>query len=185
MLAFTEGRIETHVGRDPNDRLRQAVLPPGKGARYAATNYKLMATLDGGNASVLRFALETGRTHQIRVHAKHLGHPLVGDATYNGTRICCGPQNKRRQRLYNDIFENILPRPALHAASLALDHPVTQERIMTRSALPADMVQVIEMLGGDAAAIDEQLMGGDPHQKQTNVAASRFDETGGVVVLQR
>lgn len=150
--------------------------------RYAATNYKLMATLDDGNASVLRFALETGRTHQIRVHAKHLGHPLIGDATYNGTRIMCGPQNKQRQRLYNDIFENVLPRPALHAASLALEHPVTEAWVMTRSALPTDMARVIEMLGGNAAAIDQQLMSGDPHEKQTNVASSWFDETGGVVL---
>ena len=59
------GRIETQLGRDPGDRLRQAVLPPGKTTRYAATNYNLLATLDNGNASVLRFALETGRTHQV------------------------------------------------------------------------------------------------------------------------
>jgi 23S rRNA-/tRNA-specific pseudouridylate synthase len=59
------GRIETQVGRDPGDRLRQAVLPPGKATRYAATNYTVLASLDNGNLSVLRFALETGRTHQV------------------------------------------------------------------------------------------------------------------------
>ena len=106
---------------------------------------------------------------QIRVHAKHLVHPLLGDETYNGARICYGPQNTQRQRLYNDIFANILPRPALHAASLALDHPLTEERIQTRSLLPDDMTEVIELLGGDAAAIDAQLYSGSPHEKQPNV----------------
>ena len=154
------GRIATHIGRDPNERLRQAVLPEGSSTRHAASNYAVLATLDDGHASVVRFSLETGRTHQIRVHARHIGHPLLGDATYNGAKICRGPQNARRQKLYAGLFGETLTRPALHAASLALAHPRTGETSLTRSPLPDDMVAVIEALGGDPAAVDAALMEG-------------------------
>lgn len=110
------------------------------------------------------------------MHSRHLGHPLLGDEMYNGARICRGPQNAQRQRLYNDIFANVLVRPALHAASLALDHPRTQERIHTRSALPADMAQVIEMLGGDTASIEARLMSGSPHEKQADACGLGTDK---------
>lgn len=95
---------------------------------------------------------------------------------YNGARICRGPQNTQRQRLFNDIFANVLPRPALHAASLALDHPRTGERIHIRSPLPKDMAQVIEALGGDPAEIEGQLMSGSPHEKQPDVYAALGDD---------
>ena len=96
---------------------------------------------------------------EIRVHAKHLGHPLVGDVTYGGTRVCCGPQTPARLKFFAELFGETLTRPALHAASLAIDHPVTLERIVTRSPLPGDMVAAITMLGGDPAAIDAEVAG--------------------------
>ena len=100
------------------------------------------------------------RTHQSRVHARHIGHPLLGDATYHGAKSCRGPQNARRQKLYAGLFGETLTRPALHAASLALAHPRTGETSLTRSPLPDDMVAAIEALGGDPAAVDAALMEG-------------------------
>ena len=78
----SKGRIEAPIGRDPRDRLSMARRPGG--GRFAASNYEVIATLANGNASLVEWRLETGRTHQIRVHARHIGHPILGDDTYGG-----------------------------------------------------------------------------------------------------
>ena len=103
------------------------------------------------------YAVSNGPVAEIRVHARHLGHPLVGDATYGGIQVCCGPQTPARRKFFAELFGETLTRPALHAASLAIDHPVTLERIAVRSPIPADMAAAITLLGGDPAAIDAEL----------------------------
>src|SRR5690606_30153532 len=82
------GRIETSLGRDPRDRKKMAVVPPERG-KLAVTHYETVEALS--YTALVAFRLETGRTHQIRVHARHIGHPVLGDATYGGTTLRYGP----------------------------------------------------------------------------------------------
>jgi len=124
----SKGRIEAPIGRDPRDRLRMAVTP-GSG-RFAASNYEVIATLAGGNASLVEWRLETGRTHQIRVHAKHIGHPILGDDTYGGGGGAA--MNALSRRGVFDVKEAkaliaSLDRPMLHARTLGFTHPRTGE----------------------------------------------------------
>jgi 23S rRNA pseudouridine1911/1915/1917 synthase len=109
-------RVEAAIGRDPRNRLRMAVVNTGK---PAATVFELLESGDAGCA--LRCTLETGRTHQIRVHAAHIGHPLVADALYGGAPAAG------------------LERQALHAFRLAFAHPVTGASLAFHAPLPADL----------------------------------------------
>lgn len=128
------GRISTDIGRSPSDRLKMAVLPEGRG-KAAITDYETLVRY-GGEYTLCRFTLQTGRTHQIRVHAKYMGHPVVGDPLYGS----------RRQR-----FE--LKGQLLHAYELELTHPATGERMCFRAPLPVYFSEVLETLarqyGGD------------------------------------
>ncbi len=135
-----EGRIEAPVGRDPRDRRRMAVVP---GGRPAATRYRTLET--GGWASLLECSLETGRTHQIRVHLRQIGHPVVGDETYGGgpTRALNAPPAARR--LAREATGGLL-RPALHAFRLAFSHPVSESPIALESPLPEDLLRVLTRL---------------------------------------
>jgi 23S rRNA pseudouridine1911/1915/1917 synthase len=134
------GRIAEPVGRHPKDRKRMAVTPKG---RVAATNYRVLQGF--GWATYVECRLETGRTHQIRVHMSHLGHPLLGDATYGGgaRRVLNLPESARR--LAREIVET-MPRQALHAARLAFSHPATGERLALEAPLPADFSAALDRL---------------------------------------
>lgn len=136
------GRIETALGRDPRDRKRMAVVRPAQG-KQAITHYETLEALV--YAARMRFRLETGRTHQIRVHARHLGHPILGDPTYDGQVIRYGPDTGKRRAFYKNLFER-LPRQALHAETLGFRHPRTQERLDFTAEMPADMQYVWERL---------------------------------------
>jgi 23S rRNA pseudouridine1911/1915/1917 synthase len=136
------GRVETGLGRDPRDRKRMAVRPEGQG-KWAATNYETVEAF--AHTALVRFRLETGRTHQIRVHALHLGHPLLGDATYGGDRIRSGPDTTRRRQFFANLFE-AMPRHALHAHTLGFRHPATGRDLDFEAPLPADMAYVLEQL---------------------------------------
>ena len=140
--AEAEGRIEANIGRDTRDRKKMAVVAPGKG-KHAITNYELIAHY--GYVSKIYFRLETGRTHQIRVHAANLGHPIVGDETYGGRVVKYGPQIARRRAFFANIFK-MMPRQALHAITLGFKHPYTNEEVDFTSSLPADMAAVEERL---------------------------------------
>ena len=111
------GRVETYIGRHPTDRVRMAVVPKEKG-RYAATNFEVEARYRSG-FTLVRFRLETGRTHQIRVHCRYLGYPIVGDPVYGS----------KRQRFKLD-------GQLLHACRLSLTHPKTGQRITFEAPLP-------------------------------------------------
>lgn len=115
------GLVDAPLGRSDDSYIRQEVRPDGKPAR---THYEILDR--NGPYSLLRLVLETGRTHQIRVHMAYLGHPLVGDFLY-GTEV-----------------PELISRPALHSARLALTHPFTGERLTFEAPLPADMTNLIK-----------------------------------------
>ena len=140
-----EGRIEGHIGRSLKNRKLMTVFPEGDFGKPAITNYKIKEKL--GYITVIECKLETGRTHQIRVHLKHLGHPLFGDPEYGGDRILKGTTfNKYKQFVQNCL--TILPRQALHAQSIGFEHPTTKEWMQFSSELPDDMQQVLDKWRG-------------------------------------
>ena len=136
------GRVETWLGRDPRDRKRVAVRPEGQG-KWAATNYETVEAF--AHTALVRFRLETGRTHQIRVHALHLGHPLLNDATYGGDRIRSGPDTQRRRQFVQNLWGQ-MPRQALHAHTLGFQHPATGDDLRFEAPLPEDMASVLGRL---------------------------------------
>ncbi len=136
-----EGTITGHVGRNPKDRKIMHVFPDESQGKHAITHYKVLEDL--GYISMVECKLETGRTHQIRVHLSHIRHPLFNDEEYGGDKILKGTTFSKYQQFIRNCF-SILPRQALHAKSLAFDHPVTHERLNFDSELPDDMQQVLE-----------------------------------------
>lgn len=130
------GTVNANIGRSGNDRLRMAVTPGGK---EAITHYQILERYVG--LTLIECQLETGRTHQIRVHLAHIRHPLVGDTLYGG-------RNRIPKGLDADVRENILgfPRQALHALELAFIHPHTEEIMRFETELPDDMQDLIDQL---------------------------------------
>lgn len=137
----TSGRVETLIGRDVRDRLRMAVVTDENTGKRAVTHYETIEDL--GPVSVVSCVLETGRTHQIRVHMSHLGHPLFNDARYGGDKILRGEPSATYKRFVQNCFE-ICPRQALHARTLGFAHPVTGEFMHFEAPVPEDMTAMIE-----------------------------------------
>ncbi|MCU0407825.1 MAG: RluA family pseudouridine synthase [Bacteroidales bacterium] len=135
------GTITGHVGRNVRDRKIMQVFPDGSEGKHAITHYRVLE--DFGYVSLVECKLETGRTHQIRVHFSHIKHPLFNDGEYGGDRILKGTTFSKYQQFIRNCFA-ILPRQALHAKTLAFDHPVTGRRLSFDSELPDDMRIVIE-----------------------------------------
>lgn len=140
-----EGTIEGHIGRHPKDRKIRTVFPDGESGKHAITHYKVLK--DFGYVSLVECKLETGRTHQIRVHMKYIGHPLFNDAEYGGDVILKGTRFTKYQQFIKNCFV-ILPRQALHAKTLSFDHPNTGERMEFTSELPFDMQTLIDKWSG-------------------------------------
>ena len=136
-----EGTITGNVGRNIRNRKIMQVFPDGSQGKPAVTHYKV--TEDLGYVSVVECRLETGRTHQIRVHFSFIRHPLFNDDEYGGDRILKGTTFSKYQQFVKNCFK-LLPRQALHASSLAFDHPVSGKRLSFTSPLPDDMKNVIE-----------------------------------------
>ncbi|NBW75541.1 MAG: RluA family pseudouridine synthase [Sphingomonadaceae bacterium] len=126
------GTVSGHIGRSDHDRKKMAVLHPlNKRGKHAVTHYRLVEAL--GLASLVECQLETGRTHQVRVHMSSIGHPLLGDPVYG----------RNPQRLRPILTQLHFARQALHAAELGFIHPVTGEALSFASALPADMAGLL------------------------------------------
>ncbi|MEM9664105.1 MAG: RluA family pseudouridine synthase, partial [Bacteroidota bacterium] len=136
------GTVDTHLGRDPRDRKRMAVVPEGRG-KHAITHFETVEVFR--HLALLRFRLETGRTHQIRVHARHQRHPVFGDATYDGRRILAGPTLGSRKGFIKNLLA-ALPRQALHAHTLGFVHPTTGQELRVEAELPDDFAYVLDRL---------------------------------------
>lgn len=139
--APADGRIEGNIGRSLKDRLQMAVFPDGDYGKHAVTHYHTIETL--GYVSVVKCVLETGRTHQIRVHMKHIGHPLFNDARYGGDVILRGTTSAKYRQFVANCF-NTCPRQALHARTLGFVHPETGEEMFFSAPIPPDMTALIE-----------------------------------------
>lgn len=136
-----EGTITGHVGRNQRFRKLFDVYPEGEHGKEAITHYKVLERFN--YVTLVECVLETGRTHQIRVHMKHIGHTLFADHTYGGDRILKGTIFSKYKQFVDNCFE-ICPRQALHARTLGFIHPTTQKEVFFEASLPPDMEQVIE-----------------------------------------
>ncbi|HKR03712.1 MAG TPA: RluA family pseudouridine synthase [Bacteroidia bacterium] len=135
------GTITGNIGRNLRDRKIMDVFPDGENGKHAVTHYKVLERFN--YVTVVECKLETGRTHQIRVHFKYIKHPLFNDNEYGGDKILKGTTFTRYKQFVQNCFE-LLPRQALHAKSLGFIHPHTGKKMFFESALPTDMDQVIE-----------------------------------------
>ncbi len=154
-FAESEGRIEGNIARHPKDRMQMAVFPPDSGVGKAAvTHYRVLEEF--GYVTLVECRLETGRTHQIRAHMKHIGHPLFNDSRYGGDEILRGtPSGKYRQFIQNCFAA--CPRQALHARTLGFTHPRTGREMDFTSELPPDMAGLLERWRNYTAARNTDL----------------------------
>jgi 23S rRNA pseudouridine1911/1915/1917 synthase len=136
-----EGTIVAHVGRNQRFRKLFEAYPEGEHGKEAVTHYRVLERFN--YVTLVECVLETGRTHQIRVHMKHIGHTLFGDTTYGGDKILKGTIFTRYKQFVENCLE-ICPRQALHAFTLGFKHPVTNEDMFFQSPLASDIEQVIE-----------------------------------------
>lgn len=136
-----DGTIVGNTGRSVQDRKVFTVFPNGESGKHAVTHYKVLERL--GYVSLVECKLETGRTHQIRVHMKYIGHTLFGDPEYGGNKILKGTTFSKYKQFVQNCLD-ILPRQGLHAKLLEFTHPTTGERLKFEKDLPEDMSLVIE-----------------------------------------
>ncbi len=136
-----EGTIVAHVGRHQRFRKLFTAYPEGEHGKDAITHYKVLERFN--YVTLVECRLETGRTHQIRVHMQYIGHPLFNDDFYGGDKIVKGTVYTKYKQFVDNCF-NICPRQALHAKELGFIHPVTRKQMLFSSELPSDMQQLIE-----------------------------------------
>ena len=150
-----EGTIIGDLARDPRDRMLFTVFPEGENpaAKHAVTHYKVIEQM--AYVTLVECRLETGRTHQIRVHMKHIGHTLFNDERYGGRDILKGTTAAKYKQFVKNCFE-ICPRQALHAKTLGFEHPRTGEKMHFESELPDDMQQLIDKWRNYARFLDEE-----------------------------
>jgi 23S rRNA pseudouridine1911/1915/1917 synthase len=136
-----EGTVEVNIGRSSRQRQQQDVYPNGDEGKHAVTHYKVLERF--GYTTLVSCKLETGRTHQIRVHMKYIGHTVFSDERYGGDKILAGTIYSKYKQFVENCF-TMCPRQALHARSLGFSHPVTGEWIYHEANPPEDMTNVIE-----------------------------------------
>lgn len=140
-----EGRIEGSIARNPKDRLQMSICEDPEMGKHAVTHYTILERL--GYVTLVECELETGRTHQIRVHMKYIGHTLFNDARYGGNEVLKGTHFSKYKQFVNNCFD-ICPRQALHAKTLGFIHPRTGEEMFFTSELPKDMTLLIDKWRG-------------------------------------
>jgi 23S rRNA pseudouridine1911/1915/1917 synthase len=136
-----EGTVEGNIGRHVKDRMQMAVFPDGDQGKPAVTHYKVIERL--GYVTLISCKLETGRTHQIRVHMKYIGHTIFNDARYGGDLILKGTTFTKYKQFVDNCFKT-LPRQALHAKTLGFQHPTSKEFISFDTDLPQDLLDCID-----------------------------------------
>ena len=140
-IAEDTGTVDAPIGRDPNDRLRFRVCADETQGKRAVTHYRVIERF--GYVTLVECVLETGRTHQIRVHMNHIGHPLFNDARYGGDRILKGTLYTKYKQFIDNCFQ-LCPRQALHAKTLGFIHPTTKKEISFGSEIPSDMAALLD-----------------------------------------
>lgn len=135
-----EGTVEGHIGRHPKNRLQMMVFPEGEEGKPAITHYKVLERF--GYVTLLECQLETGRTHQIRAHMKHIGHTLFNDERYGGNAILKGTHFSKYKQFVENCFK-LIPRQALHAKTLGFEHPKTGQWMQFDSEIPQDLAQTL------------------------------------------
>jgi len=140
-IADDEGTIDAPIGRDPNDRLRFRVCADETQGKHAVTHFRVLERF--GYVTLVECRLETGRTHQIRVHMNYIGHPLFNDARYGGDRILKGTLYTKYKQFIDNCFA-LCPRQALHAKTLGFVHPRTRKGISLDSEIPSDISALLE-----------------------------------------
>lgn len=136
-----DGTVTGYIGRSLRDRKIMDIYDDETKGKWSVTHYKILERFN--YVTLIECELETGRTHQIRAHMQHIGHPLFSDSSYGGDKIIKGTVFSKYKKFVENCFE-IIPRQALHAKSLGFEHPVTKERIHFESDLPADFQAVLE-----------------------------------------
>lgn len=136
-----EGTVTGNIGRNPKDRMQMAVMTDPTQGKHAVTHYQVLERL--GYVTLVKCVLETGRTHQIRVHMKHIGHVLFNDERYGGHEILKGTHFSKYKQFVNNCFD-ICPRQALHAKTLGFVHPRTGKEMFFTSELPEDMTRLLD-----------------------------------------
>ena len=136
-----EGTVTGYIGRNIRNRKMMDVYQDEADGRYAVTHYKVLERFR--YVTLIECTLETGRTHQIRAHLKHIGHPLFNDALYGGDKILKGTTFTKYKQFVENCFQ-LIPRQALHAKSLGFVHPATGKYVFFDSELPEDMQAVLE-----------------------------------------
>lgn len=135
------GTMTGNIGRSPSDRKVMTILK--EGGKPAVTHFKKLEEFD--HLALLEIQLETGRTHQIRVHLSHHGYPVFGDQTYGGDTVRSGSNTGSRKAMFRNLFKR-MPRQALHAKTLGFEHPATGEQVEFDSPLPQDFLHVLNKL---------------------------------------
>ncbi len=136
-----EGTVEGNIGRHDTNRMRMAVHESDEKGKHAVTHYKVLERF--GYVTLVSCLLETGRTHQIRVHMKHIGHTLFNDERYGGDSILKGTTFTKYKQFVDNCFK-VLPRQALHAKTLGFEHPITKEFLRFDTPIPQDLQECIE-----------------------------------------
>ncbi|MCC8176875.1 MAG: RluA family pseudouridine synthase [Bacteroidales bacterium] len=152
------GRIEGNIGRDPRDRVKMAVFPPDSNiGKRAVTHYEVIEPL--GHVALVKCVLETGRTHQIRAHMAHIGHPLFSDERYGGSRILRGNTSGSYRQFVENCFATC-PRQALHARTLGFTHPRTGQHMFFTAPIPPDLTTLIDRWRNFAAPLGGPALDG-------------------------